>query len=236
MEQLETLVNTYQMPAEAKTLLTEHPPLIICGVSGAGKDTIAQYLMQSGDYAHIVSHTTRAPRPHHDGHEVNGVDYWFINEQTATVMLQDKSFIEAEFVHGDTVYGTSIEAYKRVVEHGRKPLLEIDIKGVTNLQTQVPSLDAVFLVPPDFATWQRRLEGRGEMSDAEKRKRLESAVAEFKAFLARDSGFIPVINTEVVDTAQAIEDGSYKTEVSMSRARAAVEQLSRETEALLATS
>lgn len=236
MEQLESLVDSYKMPAEAAELLTAHPPLMICGVTGAGKDTIARYLMQNGNYAHVVSHTSRASRPHLDGHEVNGVDYWFIDNDTAIEMLRTGAFIEAKLVHGkETLYGTSVDAYRRVVNNNKQPVLEIDIQGVQELQQKLPELKAVFLVPPDFETWQKRLKGRGEMSDQELRKRLASAVVEFKTFLDTD-GFIPIINTEVTDTAQSIEDGTYKHEVSIQKARAAVESLLRETEQLLVTS
>lgn len=233
MTELETLLNEYEMPTDTKQLLAKHPPLIICGVTGAGKDTIARYLMQSGNYAHVVSHTTRAPRPHRDGHEVNGVDYWFINSSEAAEMIRSQAFIEAELVHGkDTLYGTSIEAYRHVVEIGERPLLEIDIKGVQRLQREAPELTAIFLVPPDFKTWQERLQGRGAMPREELRKRLESAVMEFEIFLQND-GFIPVINTEVINTAKSIEDGSYRDGTTVKAAREVVEQMLQETQALL---
>lgn len=228
------LTEKYQTPPAAVELLQEHPPLIICGVTGAGKDTIARYLMQNGSYAQIVSHTTRAARPHRDGHEVNGVDYWFIDNDAAIEMLKAGEFIEAELVHGnETLYGTSIAAYKKVLENGKQPLLEIDIKGVLRLQSEVPGLTAVFLVPPDFATWQKRLRGRGTMDDEELRRRLQSAKAEFKTFLDNED-FIPITNTEVVNTADRIQDGSYRNTVSIEIARKAVKELLAETESLLA--
>lgn len=236
MDQLESLVDTYKMPPEAVKLLVAHPPLMLCGVTGAGKDTIARFLMQNGNYTHVVSHTSRQSRPHLDGHEVNGVDYWFIDNDEAVKMLQAEAFVEAKLVHGkETLYGTSIQAYRRVVDNGKQPVLEIDIQGVQELQHEVPGLKAIFLVPPNFETWQRRLKGRGEMSDEELRKRLASAVKEFETFLKSD-GFIPVINTEVIDTAQSIEDGSYKDDASIMSAHEAVEQLLHETRMLLADS
>lgn len=231
--ELSELTNNYKTPPTAVELLQEHPPLIICGVTGAGKDTIARYLMQNGEYAQIVSHTTRDSRPHRDGHEVNGVDYWFIDNAKAIEMLQSGEFIEAELVHGkDTLYGTSVAAYKKVLDNGKQPLLEIDIKGVLRLQSEVPGLSAVFLVPPDFETWQKRLRGRGTMSDEELRRRLQSAEAEFKTFLDNE-GFIPIINSEVVDTAERIQDGSYRDAVSIEMAHRAVKELLAGTESLL---
>jgi guanylate kinase len=235
MDELQTLVDNYRMPPEAVQLLTEHPPLIICGVTGAGKDTIARYLMQSGNYAHVVSHTSRSPRPHMDGHEVNGVDYWFIDNATAAEMITAQAFVEAKLVHGkETLYGTSIEAYHRVVENGKQPILEIDIQGVQELQREVPGLMAIFLVPPDFKTWQDRLGGRGAMHQEELRKRLKSAVIEFETF-QKSENFTPIINTEVIDTARSIENGTYKDKQSTVDARVAVGHLLKDTRALLAS-
>lgn len=230
---LQSTIEKYAMPPEATKLLREHPPLIICGVTGAGKDTIARYLMQSGNYAHVVSHTSRASRPHLDGHEVNGVDYWFIDNAQALEMLRAQKFVEAELVHGkDTLYGTSIEAYRRVTDNHKVPLLEIDIKGVLKLQSQEPSLMAIFLVPPDFQTWLKRVRGRGNLSEEELRKRLSTAIDEFRLYLDNDN-FIPIVNTEVADTAQAIEDGSYKDPVSIEIAHTAVQQLLHDTQRYL---
>lgn len=235
MEPLENLVDNYRMPDEAVQLLSEHPPLMICGVTGAGKDTIARYLMQTGNYAHVVSHTSRAARPHMDGHEVNGVDYWFISNQEAAELLKNQAFVEAKLVHGkETLYGTSIMAYRRVVDNNKQPVLEIDIQGVQELQRAVPDLKAIFLVPPSFEVWQERLKGRGKMSNEELRARLVSAVTEFKTFLASD-GFTPIINSEVIDTARSIENGSYADADSAQKAHDTVEELLLRTQALLET-
>ncbi len=221
---LSDLVSDYHTPTEAARLIHEHPPLIVCGVTAAGKDTIVRYLTQSDDYAQVVSHTTRTPRSHNDGNEVNGLDYWFVDERTAITMLSEQSFIEAKLVHGDTLYGTSVKAYERVVNSGRQPILEIDIQGVLELMSVVSDLEAIFLAPPDFETWQARLNGRGHMSQQERIKRLVSAVTEFEMF-ASNPRFTPLINNEVIDTAAMIHDGSYKNDESTKRARLVIEQL-----------
>ena len=116
MNSLEQAIDTYEMPDEAKRLILEHPSLNIAGPSGPGKGTMLQYLTQTGEYIPIVSDTTRKPRPFGNGYEVNGVHYWFIDDQTALQKLADGDYVEAKLVHGDTLYATSIESYQRVVE------------------------------------------------------------------------------------------------------------------------
>lgn len=207
--QLVNEINNYKPSEATVTYISEHPSLNIAGPTGAGKDTLATYLTQSGDYALVVSDTTRSPRPHNDGQEVNGVHYWFIDEAKALEKVKNKAYVEVKQVHERGMYGTSVEAYKKVITSGQKPILVIDIQGIEDLMGQFPQLDAILLLPPNFEVWQQRLDGRGDMSLEEKIRRLKTALKEI-AKPIENPRFHPVINTEVIDTAEIIESGEYK--------------------------
>lgn len=181
----------------------------IAGPTGAGKGTLATYLTQSGNYAPVVSDTTRAPRPHNDGFEVNGVNYWFLTEEEALAKVNEGAYIEVKAVHRKTMYGTSVAAYEKVIASGQTPLLEIDVQGMEELMARYESFSAVFLLPPDFAIWQSRLDGRGHMPLDERIERFKSAQEEI-AVLLRNPRFYPVINHEVIETAKLISSGDYK--------------------------
>jgi guanylate kinase len=209
MKLLEDAINTYKMPTEAQQLLLQHPSLNIAGPTGAGKGTMAQHLTQTGQYVPVVSDTTRAPRVFGNGYEVNGVHYWFIDTDTALQKLHDNAYIEAKLVHGDTIYGTSIASYQRVVESGRTPILEIDIQGMEDLMEAAPGFEAILLLPPSFEIWEQRIDGRGDMDEANKVKRFQTALSEYEKPLHNEN-FFPVINTEVLDTAEVITSGAYK--------------------------
>ncbi|MBC7565217.1 hypothetical protein H7100_03260 [Candidatus Saccharibacteria bacterium] len=217
MNEFEQIINNYTMPDEAKRLILEHPSLNIAGPTGAGKGTMAQYLTQTGNYHPVVSDTTRRPRPFGNGLEVNGVHYWFIDEAAALQKLSQGSYVEAKLVHGDTLYGTSIDSYKRVIENGRTPILEIDVKGMEDLMQAAPGFEAILLLPPSFEIWEQRLDGRGDIDLAQKIRRFGTAVLEFSKPIDNHF-FYPVINTEVVDTAEIIISGAYKDEVYRQRA------------------
>lgn len=208
-EQLARKIQTYSASEIAHTLIASHPSLNIAGPTGAGKGTLATYLTQTGDYAPVVSDTTRAPRAHNDGYEVNGVNYWFLTEDEAIKKVEDSAYIEVKAVHQKTMYGTSIEAYQKVVSAGRTPVLEIDVQGIEELMNHFEEFEAIFLLPPDFDTWQRRLDGRGRMDQEEKLQRFRSALKEIDV-LERNARFHPVINTEVIDTARTITTDEYK--------------------------
>ncbi|HEY8992359.1 MAG TPA: hypothetical protein VIM37_00750 [Candidatus Microsaccharimonas sp.] len=225
-------IDDYEMPEEAKRLIIEHPSLNIAGPSGAGKGTMLQYLTQTGDYNPIVSDTTRKPRPFGNGLEVNGVHYWFIDEATALKKLVDGAYVEAKSVHGNTLYGTSINSYKRVIESGRIPLLEIDVQGMEDLMREAPGFEAILLLPPSFAVWEQRIDGRGDMDLEQKIRRFKSAVTEYGKPLENEN-FHPVINTEVVDTAELIVSGEYKDAKYRKKALELVVELRDHTQSFL---
>lgn len=209
-EQLYGLIKEYKAPQHAHEVVAAHPSLNFAGPTGAGKGTLVTYLTQTGDYAPVVSDTTRLPRPHNDGYEVNGLSYWFISEEEAAKKVADGAYIEVKAVHKKTMYGTSITSYERVVNAERTPVLEIDVQGMEDLMERFSEFEAIFLLPPDFDTWQARLDGRGRMQLDEKLQRLESACSEIEV-LFNNSRFHPVVNTEVIDTAALIASGEYKT-------------------------
>lgn len=231
MSLLEAIL-AYEKPERAKRLVTEHPSLNIAGPSGAGKDTMVQYLAQSGEYAPVVSDTTRAPRPFGNGFEVNGVHYWFIDESTALTKLENGVYIEAKLVHGDTLYGTSIAAYERVLASNQTPILEIDIQGMQDLMDEVPGFESVFLLPPDFATWEKRIDNRGGMSLEQKIRRFDTAVTEYGVVFENER-FHPVVNTEVIETAEIIRSGEYKNPAYREYALGVAEKLRRATQEFL---
>ena len=221
----------YSMPDEARRLILEHPSLNIAGPTGAGKGTMSQYLTQTGDYTPVVSDTTRKPRPFGNGYEVNGVHYWFINEETAIQKIENGAYIELKPVHGE-MYGTSIDSYKRVIENGRTPILEIDVKGMEDLMIAAPGFEAILLLPPSFEIWEQRIDGRGDMDLAQKIKRFTTAVFEYGKPV-ENRGFYPVINTEVVDTAKVIISGEYKEDEYRNNALELAKELRDQTQAFL---
>ncbi len=232
MNSLEHALNNYSMPEAARRLLLEHPSLNIAGPTGAGKGTMAQHLTQTGHYVPVVSDTTRAPRVFGNGYEVNGVHYWFIDEHEALNKLAEGAYIEAKLVHGDTLYGTSVASYERVVASGRTPILEIDIQGMEELMVEAPGFEAILLLPPSFEIWEQRIDGRGDMDIEQKLRRFKTALLEYAKPL-ENSQFYPVINTEVLDTAEVIASGTYKEETYRQNALELARELHAATQVFL---
>lgn len=231
-ESLLSAIKSYQPPQRAISLVEKSPSLNIAGPTGAGKGTLSVYLAQSGNYAPVVSDTTRLPRPHNNGLEVNGVDYWFITEAEAGQKIAQGAYLEVKAVHEKTMYGTSLDSYERVVNSGKVPLLEIDVQGMEDLMGRYPHFEAIILLPPDFDTWQYRLDGRGDMDLDEKIRRLRSALDEIRKPL-QNPRFHPVINTEVIDTAAVIANAEYESDEYRTEALRVAEELLRRIELFL---
>jgi len=192
----------YELPAPAIELLLRHQPLIISAITAGGKSTIAERIIEKSNYRHVITHTTRPIR----SDEVNGVNYWFVDESEMLELIKSGAFIEVQPIHGEFVYGTSIDAYKSVITGGHKPLLVIDVQGIKEIITSVPDIKPVFILPPNYESWIDRLHSRGVMSHVERSRRLESAKAEIETVLA-DPHFVMVINHDVERTADEILQG-----------------------------
>ena len=123
-------IAAYQPNGGVRQLVADTKFVLLVGISGAGKDTTKQRLLQDPEFADIVSYTTRPPRQNAGVMETPGVDYHFIDEAMAVKMLENHEFIEAKFVHG-TVYGTSAKEIQAIAEAGKIAVTDIDVQGVS---------------------------------------------------------------------------------------------------------
>lgn len=196
---VQQLIDQYQPSQAAKDLVATHPPVLLAGVSGAGKDYLTQHLLATGNYYNLVTHTTRTPRQNRGVWEQEAQDYYFVDLATAEAMLRRQEFIEAKLVHGETVYGSSLAEYQRAIDSGKTPLADVDVQGVAEYKKISPEVRAVFLLPPSFEVWLERLRQRfasAEEFEVAWAKRRVSSVRELE--FALESGLFDwVVNDDV---------------------------------------
>lgn len=181
---LARLIDTYHPPEAAIELIKNTKIALLVGISGAGKDTIKRALLEKPEFGEIISHTTRAPRQNEGVLEQDGVNYHFIDEMKAYDMLEDGEFVEAKFVHG-TVYGTSIAEVERAGKKGIA-LTDVDVQGVTEYKAVSDKVVAIFILPPSYKEWIRRLKHRYTTEEEylkEWPKRRDSAIVELQRAL-----------------------------------------------------
>lgn len=155
---------------------------VLSAPSGTGKSTVSRrVLRQVPGLEFSVSYTTRAPR---EG-EVGGKDYHFVEAGKFERMVAEGAFLEWARVF-EQHYGTGIEATREVLARGRDVLLDIDVQGARQvMQGPLPSV-TIMLLPPDYATLERRLHGRHSEPEAIRVRRLAEATREVRAFVDFD--------------------------------------------------
>jgi guanylate kinase len=162
----------------------QHPGnvFVVSAPSGAGKSTLTQRLVQSvPDLIFSISFTTRAPRPG----EVDGRDYFFIDEAGFDAMVREGGFVEWVQVYGHR-YGTGRDWLSGVLATGRDVLLDIETTGALNLRRAIPDARMIFILPPSAAALEQRLRGRGKDSDEQIRIRMQHARHEVELYHAYD--------------------------------------------------
>lgn len=215
MEQIEALISNYEPSREAVQIVQNTKIVLLVGISGAGKDTVKKELLLQEDYREIVSHTTRAPRANNGIAETNGVEYHFVSQDTAETMLSNHDFIEAKLVHGTVVYGTSMYEVKRVGDAGKIAITDVDVQGVDEYKELSRDVVAIFLIPPSYAEWQRRLKSRYATNDefiAEWPRRRESAIRELTRALELPYYHF-IINNYLAETVRIADEIAHKPDV-----------------------
>ena len=117
-----------------------------------------------------VSVTTRAPRPG----EVDGVDYFFVDDDAFDRMIRAGELLEWAEVVGHRS-GTPKGFVDDRLSAGRDVILEIDVVGASQIRDRVPGSVLIFVEPPSMEELERRLRGRGTETEDRIRLRLETA-------------------------------------------------------------
>jgi guanylate kinase len=198
---LEQKLANYKTPKKAIELIAKTKMVFLVGIAGAGKNTILTELLKSSEYEFIVSHTSRNPRVNLGVPEQDGIDYHFISLDQAEEMLDNQEFVEAKIVH-DKIYGTSIKEIEDIHRKGKIALTDIDIQGVVEYNAISKETIPIFVLPPDFATWQQRLEtryGAGAVDADDLKKRMETA--EFELQEALDKEYFEFVVNDNLDRA-----------------------------------
>ena len=148
----------------------ENLMLILSSPSGAGKTTLSKKIQQKyKNFKISVSHTTRKARPN----EINGVDYFFVNEGEFKKMINDNEFYEHAKIF-DNYYGTSKHSIKQLLKGKFDILFDIDWQGTQQL-SNYPELNLIkiFVLPPNKNELKNRLINRNQDDKLTVEKRMK---------------------------------------------------------------
>ena len=156
--------------------------LVVSGPSGAGKGTICKALLNKNDKIKLsVSATTRKPR----NGEVHGVNYFFIEKEEFTKMVENGEFLEHAQIY-DNFYGTPKAAIIECLEKGQDVILEIEMQGARQIKEVYPEGVFIFVLPPSLEELKSRIVGRGTETQEEIEKRFSCAFEEINQIVNND--------------------------------------------------
>ena len=156
--------------------------LVVSGPSGAGKGTICKALLNKNDKIKLsVSATTRKPR----NGEVHGVNYFFLEKEEFTTMIENGEFLEYAQIY-DNFYGTPKSAIIECLEKGQDVILEIEMQGAKQIKEVYPEGVFIFVLPPSLEELKSRIVGRGTETQEEIEKRFSCAFEEINQIVNYD--------------------------------------------------
>lgn len=159
-DELRTLAAHYQPSEQGIATVRAARIVLLGGIIAAGKDTLTSQILKLPEYRRIVTHTTRAPRMNRGVLEVQDVDYHFVSFDEMQSLLENKEMIEVN-QFGDHFYGTSVAEFQKSIDNQTIAIGDVDVNGVDAFQKlALGKITAIFVVPPHYDEWLRRLKKR----------------------------------------------------------------------------
>lgn len=129
---------------------------VISGPSGVGKDSVIERLRDEFPEIHFaVTATTRARRPG----EIDGVHYYFLDEETFREREADGEFLESATVYQHR-YGVPRTPVRHALARGQDVIVKVDVQGASSIRALAPMATFIFIAPESMTELLRRLRSR----------------------------------------------------------------------------
>jgi guanylate kinase len=171
--------------------------IVFSAPSGAGKTSLVHYLLAQPELQleFSISAASRQRRVN----ECDGVDYYFIDNETFKKHITENAFAEYEEVYKGNFYGTYKKEIERIRQKGKNVIFDIDVEGGLNLKKLYPEQTlAVFVKPPSVEALETRL--RNRKTDTE--EKIQERIAKAHKELKYENRFDTVIVNDVLEIAQ----------------------------------
>ncbi|MGB9793853.1 guanylate kinase [Caldisericum exile] len=150
--------------------------IVISGPSGVGKNAVTKELVKLDTRFEIaVTCTTRHPREN----EINGIDYYFVDEETFKKMIYEGKLAEYSIVHGN-LYGIPQMYIDLGLSNKKDVIFQIDVQGAKKIKNKYEEALLIFLMPPSIEVLLERLNKRGTENLSEIEKRTKRAKEEME--------------------------------------------------------
>lgn len=175
--------------------------IIFSAPSGSGKTTVVNHLMSViPELGFSVSATTRKPRPH----ELDGREYYFLDESDFRKKIVDNEFLEYEEVYQGILYGTLNSEVDRLWAMGKTVIFDVDVAGGVRIKKKFGNNAlSIFLRPPSIEILMDRLRKRSTEVEHQLQMRIDKANFELGF---EDQYDIVLINDKLEDTLKKAEE------------------------------
>ena len=146
--------------------------VIIAGKGASGKDHLRKMMVEDG-FNYCVSHTTRPMR----SDEEEGIDYYFVKEEEAYMMILEDLFLEHTNFNG-WIYGTSKD------EFHKSNLFIMTPSGISQLSKEDREESVIVYADIDETTRRGRMSKRRDADDVD--RRIEADEKDFLNFIDYD--------------------------------------------------
>ncbi len=146
--------------------------IVLCGMSGTGKDSLAMLLSERLNYNFVISHTTRPIREN----ESEGSPYWFVSSEKFYDMVINNEFIEYRKYNtllnnnpATWYYGVA----KSAIKDNLKYVAVLDVGGIKDFKLHFGDRVKTFYINTDSEIRKKRAIARGSFDETEWNRRLE---------------------------------------------------------------
>ena len=156
--------------------------VILSSPSGAGKTSLVKEICLKNNYSISISHTTRKPR----AKEINGIDYFFVNQEEFKKLISKNKFLEYAKVFNN-YYGSSKDVVYEKLDKGQNVIFDIDWQGTEQIKEKKLNykIITIFILPPSRKELFNRLLNRDlndEKNAKERMKQFDKDVMHWKNY------------------------------------------------------
>ena len=199
---------------------------IIEAPSGTGKSAVVKELLRCDpNIKFSVSVTTRKPR---EG-EVNGKDYYFIDDAQYNEYLKQDAFYEYVDSQYGSRYGTLRSEVDSFINVGEDVLFDMDWAGARQMKAKAKDdVVTIYLLPPSIKELRSRLENRGTDSKETIERRMNLTAEKLKHWNEFDYVLVNVNLEDTIKKVQRIISGERMKRVRQTGLQSFVDELLEE--------
>ena len=166
--------------------------VVLSSPSGAGKTTLVKKISIENNFKISISHTTRKPRTN----EVNGKDYFFVNNEEFKNLVDKGEFLEHAKVF-ENYYGSTKGKVIERLKKGENVIFDIDWQGTEQIKKKNLNYKLItfFILPPSKTELFNRLKNR----DMKDKNIVEERMKQFNEDIKKWEGYDFVVINDDLD-------------------------------------